>query len=108
MTMSDLVDAAVSIEGRVLFAERALTDVKVTVARIDEKLENHEQIVKEFREENNKQFDELKTQITSQTTNITRQLEPLKEAKWKATGAYSMLAAVVSAGISLAIKLFWK
>ena len=105
--MADLVDAAVSIEGRVLYAERALTDVKVIVARIDEKIESHEKVVKEFREENNRQFDELKTQMTGQLSNITKQLEPLKEAKWKASGAYTVIAALVSAAISLAVK-FWK
>jgi hypothetical protein len=43
----------------------------------------------------------------AQYQDIKRALEPLKEAKWKATGAYSVMAAVVSAGISLAVK-FWK
>lgn len=105
--MADLVEAAVSIEARVLYAERALADVRVTTARIDEKLENHGKIVAEFRKENTEQFDELKQQMTAQTSNITRQLEPLKEAKWKATGAYTVIAALVSAAISLAIKL-WK
>lgn len=102
--MTDLVEAATSVEGRLVHAERTLTDVRVAVARVEIGLKNHETSVAEFRSENATQYQSVSQQIGG----LAKQLEPLKEARWKASGAYSMLAAVVSAGISLAIKFLWK
>ena len=101
--MADLVDAAASVEARLMHSERTLSDVRVSVARVETKLLSHEQTMLEFRQENAMQYQDLKVQLSA----VGKQLEPLKEARWKASGAYSVMAAVVSAAVSLAIKL-WK
>jgi hypothetical protein len=112
--MADLIEAAATVEGRLFHAEKTLTEVRIAVARVETKLVGHEESVAEFRKENAAQYQDLKAQLasaqTQTATNISKimsQLEPLREAKWKASGAYTAMAAVVSAAISLAIK-FWK
>jgi hypothetical protein len=106
--MPDLIDAAVTVEGRLVHAERTLTDVRVAVARVETRLAAHETSVADFRKENSDQYVDLKTQMTAQMGNITRQLEPLREARWKFSGGMTVVAAFVSAAISLALKFFWK
>jgi hypothetical protein len=96
MAEGNLFDVVAPIESRLARAESTLSDVRVTVASTSQRLISQEAAMAAFRAENMAQYQDIK-----------RALEPLKEAKWKATGAYSVMAAVVSAGISLAVK-FWK
>lgn len=98
------------LEARLQSAEQLLlrrgeniADIRVSVASIDTKLTGHEGIVKDFRDENRRQYDDLNNKLSG----IVRQLDPLKEHRWRMSGGLTVLAAVVSGAISLAFK-FWK
>jgi predicted nucleic acid-binding Zn-ribbon protein len=91
------------IESRLTSTEKQVADVRVAVASVEQKVIAQDNHIKDFRAENARQYEDLKAGIL----NTTRQLEPLKEHKWKMTGAASVMAAVISVAISLITKL-WK